>query len=326
MKRGGCNMNFRIVTLQALLTLGLAGCSEPAPTAQSRVQGLNTTRVLPWSILGYRAPGPESQAAGPSSLAVGPSGKIFVLDALRARILEVGSAGVKVAAKVPATVEDLAVGEDGAFLVYSPLRARAWIFDAEGAPAGEVRVPRALRLIRGLSLGKSHQVFVHDAYQQTLRLGSPATAQTLPAMLHSRREGAFFLDAETGVVALRDEEGRAEVRLVSSRTGRSVVKRRIPLADKVLAVRIVGVTGGVICLRLEQSASSEQKGPLRLQRQALCVDAKSGQELLREPLPPPGDYVPRRELALGGDPLRLVQISPGREGLALRSWSVGGAR
>ena len=48
--------------------------------------------------------------------------------------------------------------------------------------------------------------------------------------------------------------------------------------------------------------------------------------LVREALPAPGDYVPRRELALGGKALRLVQISPERDGLKLLSWQLGEGR
>lgn len=326
MRVGGYGTRFYGLTFTLCAAASLAACSEAAPHTGSHTARLNISRVVPWSTLGYRSPGKEYQAAGPTAVAVGPAGKIFVLDALRAQILEVGPSSLKRAAKVPETAEDLAIGDDGAFLVHSPLQARAWIFDAEGKPAGELRIPRTLRQIQSVSLGRSHQVVVHDAHQETMTLGSPAAVQTLPAILHSRREGAFALDQDKGVIALRNSEGRAEVRVVSARGERRPALKRFTLADEVLAVRVVGVAQGVICLRLEQSSTAAQEGALALQRSAVCLDAKTGNELLRAALPPPGQYMPRRELALGGDPLRLVQISAEENGLALRSWTIGGER
>jgi len=72
------------------------------------------------------------------------------------------------------------------------------------------------------------------------------------------------------------------------------------------------------CLRLEREETGHPGHALHVARQALCIDARSGAQLLKEDLPAPGPYVPRRELALGGDPPRLALIHPEPLGLRLR--------
>lgn len=282
--------------------------------------------------VGGLARGTERMAEGPSAVAVGPDGSVYLLDRLNGRVLRMTGRGATVVATVPQDSEELAVGADptGQLVIgaWSPLRARVWL-RAGGQDVGEVTVPRALRLARGIALTTSRQVLVHNAHQETYRLGSPATGRSLAAVLHSKREGAVFLADGSGVqVRRRPSDGRAEV-LVLTAGERAHVARRILLDDVVLGVRLVGATAGHLCMRLEKAAvgANAKDGaaagePITVRREAVCVRADDGAEVLRAALPAVGRYLPRRELALGGSPARLVLIHPTETGLEVLGWTL----
>ncbi len=279
------------------------------------------TRFLIWGDqhqqIGFRPQGAERRAEGASSVAVGPQGEVYLLDRLNRRVLQVRRGDLKIIANVPVTAEELAVGPTGTLAVYSPLHAWVRLFD-DGVMTGQIRIPRVLRQIRQIGLGASRLVSYQNAYQETLTLGTPSMPQRLETVLHSRRKGAFFLPDGTGVAARLSPDARPEVLLLGS-TEKSPPKARFILKEKVLAARIVGVTGQVICLRLELEVPGES---LTVVRRAVCLDARDGQQLLNKDLSHPGLYVPRIELTLGGSPPRLAFIKPEREGLQLTVWTL----
>lgn len=332
-------MTYRYVVAGLLWSLALTACntpveSEPRTAQQQRpiTQPAPVSTVLPWGgaaladRVGYRPGGPEYLAQGPTSVAIGPAGAAYVLDRLNRRVLRVSNNASEVqvaASQVPKDAMDLAVGPDGAIAVYSPLRARVWIYDSGGKPAGQLAVPRILRMIRGISLGPSRAVWLDSAYQERILLGSPSELRSLEQLLHSKQEGAFALDDGTGVAAVLKAGGQAELLLLDDSGERVQVKARHPLPGApLLAARVVGVAGDVVCLRLEREQTGHPGHAMHVARQALCIDARRGTQLLTEDLPAPGDYLPRRELAVGGDPPRLALIHPEPTGLRLRVFVV----
>jgi hypothetical protein len=60
-------------------------------------------------------------------------------------------------------------------------------------------------------------------------------------------------------------------------------------------------------------------GPvISVRRRAICLDAATGAKLTDTELPAPGLYLPRRELAAGGDVPVLAFIHPGQDGLKVK--------
>jgi hypothetical protein len=212
------------------------------------------------------------------------------------------------------------VGPDGGLAAHSLLRARVFFFDADGAATGELAVPRALPAPRGLGLGASRQARVHSAFQETYALGSPAAPQLLSAVLHGKRRGAAFLQDGRGVRVARGPDGSVRLLLGDRRDGQAAAEVAVP-GEPVLAARVIGAAGTTVCLRLERAAA----GPgLAVRREAVCLDALQQTVRLRQPLPDPGPYVPRTELAVGGSPTRLAWVRPTTAGLEIGSVAVDG--
>jgi hypothetical protein len=262
---------------------------------------------------------------GVSAVALGREGEVYLLDRANRRVLRVapGPVGdVALAAQVPEDGENLDVGPDNALAVHSPLRARVWLYD-NGELAGELPVPRTFRRIRGIALGPSRVVSLYNAFQETFTLGSPAAPLPLGTVLHTSREGEHLLGDGRGVAVRLTADARPEV-LLLTQGPRTRIHARHTLPEQVLAARVVGAAGSTICLRLEQQA--EHWGDeLLVDRKAVCLGALSGERLLERDLSRPGSFVPRRELALGGDPLRLAFIRAEEQGLRLMVWPVPAA-
>jgi len=307
------------------VALLLGACTQtdsPPSLAHARAAATATSWSRVISEASIHPGGPELVADGPSAVAVTPKGAVLVLDRRAGRLLRVDATGKPaVVAPAPWAAGDLAVGPDGALALYSPLRARVWVRGPGGEPLGEVVVPRVLRMVRGVALEASRQVWVQDAHQQRFLLGSPSLPQSLPAVLHSRREGGFLLPGGAGVLA-RVDDGVATVQLVDEGTDRSRVVGSFRLNERdVLAARVVGTAGDLACLRLELG----KPGPtVDVKRRALCLDTRSGVRVLDVALPPPWRYVPARELAVGGSPPRLAAIHPGADGLRVQVFSLEG--
>jgi len=290
-------------------------------------------RLLPWGSgaeqLGYRPALPERRAQGPSAVAVDATGTVHVLDRLKGRVLrlDAGSRATPVvAASVPVDCMDMAAAAQ--LVVYSPLRARAWIFSA-GKQVASLEVPRSLRELRGVGLGDEGGLSVHTAYQETYRISSSAEALPLSSILHSKREGAVLLEGGDGLAVQRQVDGRPALLHISNGAGRSRVEVLTVLDQPVLAARVIGATGDLVCLRLERAAA----GPgLQVRREVACLSLSSARVQFSRALPPAHGYLPRRDLALGGGQTpRLVFINPEPAGLRVLAWDLpatakGGAR
>lgn len=313
--------------------LFLAACNSPVDNKDIQVGHVSlksvlppgqVTRLFPWGShdqqVGFLPRTAERRAAGVSAVAFGPGGALYLLDRLNGRVLQVQQGELKIAARVSITAEELSVGPTGTLAVYSPLHAEVRLFDG-GMTTGEVSIPRVLRQIQSIVVGPSRSISVQNAYQETLALGPPALPQSLETILHSRRRGAAFLPDGTGIAARLTPDGSPELMLLGP-TEKAPLKARFPLGNKALAARIIGAEGYTVCLRLERAAPGEGFNVLR---QAVCLDARSGQRLLEKDSARPGLFLPRRELALGGTPPRLAFIKPEQGGLRLTLWTIESA-
>ncbi|MBW2458330.1 MAG: hypothetical protein JRI68_27755 [Deltaproteobacteria bacterium] len=262
-------------------------------------------------------PGFETVASGPSAVALTPGATPLILDRLAGRVVRVTGDGRLVAlATVPVDAEELATSSDGSLITFSPLRATAWVYDADGQAAGELPVPRALHQLLHVELGPSRTVQVRTGYQELIDLGSSAAPLPLAVALKTKKEGAALLSDGRGLSA-SVTDGHAQLQVVRQATAEqhATVEAAHPIAGSVTAARIVGTFGTTACLRLERVESTPE---ITVSRRAFCVDVTDGTVIFDRELPAPGLYVPRRELAVGGG--HLAFIHPTQEGLTLHRW------
>ncbi|MFH1132490.1 MAG: hypothetical protein V1754_14230 [Pseudomonadota bacterium] len=257
----------------------------------------------------------EQLAEGVSAVAVDPDGSVYVLDRLNRRVLRVAQGGVSSAAQVPEDTEYLATGADGTIASYSPLRSRVWLA-ADGEDVGQIDIPRVFREVQRIGIGPSLQVRIFTAFQESFWIGSPNVPRTLGSMLHSKREGAVFLEDGTGVAVRRLSTGRPEI--LQYNTEGQIVDRRL-LENEVLAARVIGASCDAVCLRLEE----QMDGPaFHVHRKVDCFSPKTGEVFFSRELPTVGEFVPKIELAMGGCPARLAFIRPTSEGLHVWIWNL----
>ncbi len=317
----------------ALLGAPFAACavarsSEPAQKSSSALERATLPDrfevTLPWGA------GPksvrllpaetESMAQGPNAVAALPGGEVLVLDRLAGRVAKVEHDGaIHTVASVARDAEELVSGADGSFVAFSPMRAAAWFFDEHGKSAGELAVPRELRELRGLSIGKSRRLSVHTGYQETLIIGSPSAPIALPVVLSGKREGAYQLPSGLGA-AVRIDSDRAVFVVVSQSTqeARSKTVRSFMLPHSASAARVIGGEGDRVCLRTELVTSTPS---IDVSRRAICIDAGDGAIAFDEALPARGLYLPRTELSVGGG--RLVFAHPTPQGFVITSSRIG---
>jgi hypothetical protein len=301
------------------------------------------------------AGGVERTAQGPSAIAVGPQRRVYLLDRLQSRIARIDAeGGLETVATVPADAELLAVGPQGTMAVMSLLRFRVWLFDAAGNACGSLPVPRTIRHLRDLRLTASNRVEVHTALQETFLLGSPNARFSLPAVLAAKREGAAFLADGRGVQVRLDAPGNGTGHGTGHGAGHGAgygtghgagygtghgavytiapagrsrqrasarMKRVASLQLDAQAVRVVGTSGGRVCLRWERM-SHAAKAAVAVDRGLTCLDANDAfRQVFARSLGEPGLYVPRREVALGGDSVaRVAWMKPTRTGLVVSSF------
>jgi hypothetical protein len=261
-------------------------------------------------------------ATGPTALVVTPQGTLLVLDRLAGRVVGLvaadDSAAVDTLIQVPAQVEDLSVGRDGALLAFSPVRATAWVYEANGEPAGQMTVSRELRGLQHVELGMSRMLQVRTAYQELIDIGSPSAPLPLAVALKTKREGAALLADGRGV-AVQVNERRAELLVLrqADQESRSAVDLRFAIEGVVDGARVIGVHETTACVRLEEVSSTPQ---ISVARRAYCVDMHSGNVVLDAMLGAPGSYLPRRELAMGGGYLAFMR--PDNDGVSFTRWTL----
>lgn len=317
---------------RALLGAVCASACTTSPTEVVRdeqaVQASCRETRLVWgtdsTAVGFTPGGPEYLARGPQAVAVAPDGTTLVLDNVNARVIAIATDGTPrvVATGIARDAEDLAAGEGGAFAVYSPLQARAWIFDADGAPAGTVAIDRSIRHITGIALGTSRQVLVRTAYQETLVVGSPAAPVELATTLAGKREGAFLLDATRGLATRATDAGLQLVVTSNTPGRRSTARASFTVPGAAMAAQLVGATADLACMRTEHVTQATQA--LSVSRRAVCMNATTGAVALDRALAAPSTYLPAHELALGGPATqpRVAMLEPTSDALVVRTCEV----
>ena len=260
----------------------------------------------------------ERPGEGPSALAIAADGSLFVLDRLAGRIAAIAEDGsARTFAAIASDAEDLATGGD-ALVAYSFLRARAWIIDAQGRPAGELALPRELRDLVSVELGASRRVLARTAYQELLDVGGPSAPAALEVILASKLEGAARLPDGRGVAAHASTSAVELWVMGGASDGRHAEpSARFTVPRAATAARVVGVDGSIACLRVEQV---DDGAVLHVERRAVCIDTHDGAVALDEALPPAGSYLPRRELAVGAGLLAFMH--PTDDGLSIRRYSL----
>ncbi len=313
------------------LGMGFSACAvtgsktgEPGASEHSALSALpeRFERTVPWGSgegeLTLRPGVSESISYGPNAAAVTEHG-VLLLDWLAGRVVLVDHEhSPRTLATVAEDSEDLVAGADGAFVTYSPVRARARFFSPDGVKFGELALPRALRDGVRLDLGLSRRLVLTTGYQEQITLGSPSAPLPLSVSLRGKKEGAHLLPDGRGVV-VRVEDGVGTVQVVTQATEneRSTVSASVELPGTMSAARIIGGTGSLVCLRVEAVSSAPK---VSVDRRAVCLNAVSGKIVLDQALPPVGLYLPRTELAFGAG--RLAFIRPVAAGLEVSSFRV----
>lgn len=318
----------------AIFGVSVLGCTTSAPKEESTSQAssalgevASTTRTFRWgdgeTQLGFKKAVTERLAMGAPAIAVGPTGQVFVLDALHERVVRLDRTEVNFVAKVPRDADDIAVGSDGTIAVRRSMKPEVLVIGPGGTGSVDVS---GVEDIDAIALGKSHRVVVTNAFQETFQFGSPHAPQ-LPAFVReTKREGAVLLADGSGVVAVRSKEGELEIRVVAQANDKEEKPRVVARHSlgKGSAARIVGTNGRIVCARIEHVAQDAQN-VLVVDREAACLDSKTGQTMFRTKLPAAGAYVPRRELTFSGSTLAFAQ--PTDDGLSVTTWKIeGGAR
>lgn len=308
-----------------------AGTQRSALTSETSDTSANTNATAAGTLrfawgeksgqVGFRPSFRESLPMGAPAVAVGPAGQVFVLDALNERVTKLVRGELVPVATVPHDADDIAIGPDGAFAVHRVTKAQVTVFSPNGESIGNVDVS-AIEGLDGISLGTSRRVFVNSAFQETFLVGSPSLPQTKASILATKREGAAMLDGSRGVTTVHDDNGELELRVVRNGEERATVATTLPLG-KGTAARVIGTSGSVACVRIEHTSQEPGNGAIGVEREAACLDVRSGATLLRTKLPAPGAYLPRRELAFGGGKLAFAHAEA--DGLAVTVWDVKAA-
>ncbi len=315
-----------LLAAAAIAACGTDAKSEKTGATRAALNGQAVSQRIAFgddaSQLGFRPAFRESQPLGAPAVAVGAGGQVYVLDALHERVIKATKGDVVPVAKVPRDADDLAIGPDGAIAVRRSTKPEVLVFAPNGEAVGKVDVS-AVEAVDGINLGTSRRVIVTNAFQETFLVGSPAMPQTKASVLAGKREGAAMIDATTGVTTVRRDDGQLELRVVQAGVDRTTTLGAFSLGAGD-AARVVGASKGVACVRIEHVAQTTE-GALSVDREAACLDVKTGREVFRTRLPAAGAYLPRRELTYSNNVLAFARAEA--DGLTVQTWVVeGGAR
>ncbi len=311
-------MLVRSILKGAALALALCGCeaAEPSGKAEGVAEQAMVVQdfevLLPWGDtaaggVGHRPRAPEFAGDGPSGIAVSPSGTVLVSDRLHGVLLEVGPGGARPMFPIAEDVEHVAVGEDGAVALYSPLRAKAWLHAAGGDSLGELRVSRQLGDVVRLSLAPSQRIVVHTALQERFTVGSPHAPLSEAEVFRSKEEGAAL-----GWVSIRPASGPAYLAEVGpSASGRTEERRRIDLGAELSSARILGRTGAHLVL--DVTRVTQPSAAVEVERQLWVVDVVGGRVTAEMEGPRRGLWTPREAVAVG--PASIAWMTAEHEGL-----------
>lgn len=308
--------------------------SVGAAVAASRLAVVEIDVTLPWGEgegeIGIRAPQAEFLGDGPSGIATLPSGAVIVGDRLNGRGVAVDSSGARTAFAMAADFEQLAVGEDGAMALFSPVRSRVAMRSESGKELGEVAVPRALGDVVGISVGASRRVEVETAFQERYVAGSPSAELGAEQALRTRREGAIAGDGGRAMQAIVDSDHVAFVVVIAPTRGdRATEERRIPVARDVASMRLLGLDHGRVVAVVER-VSQGATGPISVTRELTIVDLDANRVLATEPMIGGGLWVPRQTVTMGAGAIAYMVPLP--DGLRVVRRSIdaivakGGAR
>ena len=310
----------------AVLFLGCGTEAKPREdlgASQSALTAAGTTQTIPWGAqsVGYRATMPDALAQGPVALVLTDAGRMLIADGENGRIAEVvgfdGSQtlGIRTFATAPRDIRDLAVAGDGAVAYARQLTSDVTVLEAESQLSGTLSM-RDLPHVDGLAFGPSRRVIAETSFQESFTLGSAHAPLARESTLLGKTEGIGQLSSGRRASVIKDPSG-----LITLRVHKNDGLVSFPLTQAT-AARVIGARGDVACVRLEHADTNG--AAVRVTREVQCVNATSGDVVLRRDLGEPGEYVPYKELALGKG--RLAFMKPTQGGLTVSVWNVEGAR
>ncbi len=313
-------------TSQGALTVSGATASSAqtilwGAAAAQRSQPASASRRSEGASLGFRGTLPDALAQGPTALALTDDGRMLVADGVNARIAEVvGFDGkqtldIRTFASTPKDVRDVTASADGAVAFARQLTSEVTVLDAEGNVSGTLSA-RDLPYVDGLAFGPSRRVIVETSFQESFTLGSAHAPLARESTLLGKKQGIGQLSAGRLASVIKDARG-----IITLRIHKGDALTSFPLTEAT-AARMIGARGDVACVRLEHADATATA--LKVTREVQCVNAATGDVVLRRDLGEPGEYVPYRELALGRG--RLAFMKPTNKGLVVTTWNLEGAR
>lgn len=181
-------------TAPAALAQARFGAGSPALLVAAPPAGDPDRLLLPWGAGEGEAglvPGAEDRPpAGPLALAAAADGSLWLLDAVNARLVRLGrDRSWQQTVSCPPGATDLLAGGDGRLYVLSLVNRRVSVLSPSGALEEEAPLPPGIRHVAGLAQGRTGDLLLVGAYQETFDLGRPGAWSRWPDLLHSKAEG-----------------------------------------------------------------------------------------------------------------------------------------
>jgi hypothetical protein len=144
------------------------------------------------------AGGKESPVRGPTSVALDPLGNVWILDNLNNRLVGYDEKGRQVGEVqlAPGHRDDLAIGPDGSFALYSMHLRQIEILDRDGRPQGFLKLSPLLAPVGRISF--PGEIEIENAHGERFRLGTPDNPRPIKQVLLGRSlECGIRVDAGT---------------------------------------------------------------------------------------------------------------------------------